>query len=95
MVRHESSVIHQISKDVSTEVAYYRFFKNKEVLMPEMISHIVAPLAERVDNRHVLLISDSTEISLKSQVKHIVDSSIRKSCDTWSSLWFGCNLLFD
>ncbi len=38
-----------------------------------MISHLVAPLPSRVQGRHVLILGDTTEISLKGQLDHIRD----------------------
>ena len=75
MASHGSNIVHRISSDVSTEVAYYRFFKNEQVEIPPMISHIVSPLPDRVAARHVLIISDSSEISLKAQINDIVDGA--------------------
>lgn len=66
-------MIHQISSSQSSEVAYYRFYKNKRVKIADLISHLVAPTASRVRGRHVLILGDSTEISLKAQLAHIRD----------------------
>jgi len=74
MISHQSNVIHQIGSDVSAEVAYYRFLKNKRVEIPQMISHIVQPLSKRVKGRHVLILGDTTSISLKKQIEDIRDS---------------------
>lgn len=74
MVEQESNIIHKISPDHASEIAYYRFFRNKDVSMDQLIGHIVAPLRELVSDKEVLILSDSSEVSLTSQLGKIRDA---------------------
>lgn len=66
MIHQGSNIIHRISSSSAVEASYYRLLKNKRVSLVSIIGHIVSSLRNRVANRHVLIISDSTEISLKA-----------------------------
>lgn len=74
MSQKRSNVIHQISPDVATEVSFYRLLKNKRVDLGQLISHMSAPLQSLVKDRHVLVLGDSTEVSLHRQKMHIRDA---------------------
>jgi hypothetical protein len=70
----QSNVVHQISKDDAEEKRFYRFLKNKRVSSGEMLHHICQLPASNIVGRSLLVIGDSSEISLKAQISHISDA---------------------
>lgn len=73
MRKTKSNVIYRLSSDYAEQRSFYRFYRNKRVKMSELISHIVSPVHDRVSGRHVLVIGDTTAISLKARIDSIAD----------------------
>ena len=66
MGQHQSVNIRQISRNRAEQVGYYRFLENKNVTVSELIRSLSDHCQQQVEGRHILAISDSTEINLKS-----------------------------
>lgn len=63
---HQSVVIRQISRNRAEQVAYYRYLENEEVTLSELVRSISDHCQQQVRGRHVLSISDTSEINLQS-----------------------------
>lgn len=50
---------------------YGRFLANPKVKVNELIEYACAPLSQRVQGRHLLLIQDTTEINLQKHLKRV------------------------
>ncbi|MEL6931281.1 MAG: IS4 family transposase [Cyanobacteria bacterium J06600_6] len=74
MITGESNIIHKIVPDSASETASYRFLKNDQVEMGQMIGHLVSPVRDLVSGKDVLILSDSSEVSLQSQINRIRDA---------------------
>jgi hypothetical protein len=74
MTSFQSNVVHQISRDVAEEKKFYRFLNNKRVSSEEMLHHICQLPKSSIEGRSLLVIGDSSEVSLKAQISHIVDA---------------------
>ena len=73
MVTEESNVIHRFSENDAEQKAFYRLINNAKVSSSGLIGKIVSPLRHRVEGKHVLILGDSSENSLKriySQLKN-------------------------
>lgn len=68
MGKHQSVIIRQISKNRAEQVAYYRFLENENVTVGELVQSLSAHCCLQVEARHILAISDSSEINLQSHV---------------------------
>ncbi|WP_414579697.1 IS4 family transposase [Anabaena sp. CCY 9402-a] len=68
MQKHQSINIRQISRNWAEQMAYYRFLENENVTLSELVSSIADECQLRVAEKHVLAISDSSEINLQSHV---------------------------
>ena len=60
--------IRQISDNRAEQVGYYRFLENENVTVSELVQSIAEHCQQNVAERHVLAISDSSEINLQSHV---------------------------
>lgn len=49
-------------------MGYYRFLENENVTVSELVRSLSAHCQQQVEGRHVLAVSDSSEINLQSHV---------------------------
>jgi hypothetical protein len=68
MRKHQSINIRQISRNWAEQMGYYRFLENENVTLSELISSLGNDCQLHVAERHILAISDSSEINLQSHV---------------------------
>src|SRR6476661_6080771 len=66
MGQHQSVNIRQISRTRAEQVGYYRFLENENVTVSELVRSLSEHCQQQVEKRHVLAISDSSEINLQS-----------------------------
>jgi DDE family transposase len=66
MRQHQSVNIRQISRNRAQQVGYYRFLENENVTVAELVRSLAEHCQEQVEGRHVLAVSDSSEINLQS-----------------------------
>ena len=64
--QHQSVNIRQLSRNRAEQVGYYRFLENENVTISELVRSLSAHCQQQVEGRHVLAISDSSEINLQS-----------------------------
>ena len=63
---HQTVVIRQISRNRAEQIAYYRFLENEQVTLSELVRSLSAHCQQQVSGRHILSISDTSEINLQS-----------------------------
>jgi hypothetical protein len=63
---HQSVVIRQISRNRAEQIAYYRFLENEKVTLSELVRSLSDHCQQQVSGRHILSISDTSEINLQS-----------------------------
>ncbi len=63
---HQSLNIRAISRNRAEQVGYYRFFENEQVTISELVRSLQTHCQEQVEGRHVLAISDTSEINLEA-----------------------------
>jgi hypothetical protein len=68
MGKHQSVNIRQISRNRAEQVAYYRFLENENVTVGELVRSLADHCCLQVEGRHILAVSDSSEINLQSHV---------------------------
>jgi hypothetical protein len=68
MGKHQSISIRQISRNRAEQVAYYRFLENENVTVGELVPSLSDHCMLQVEGKHILAISDSSEINLQSHV---------------------------
>ena len=68
MEQHQSVIIRQISKNRAEQVGFYRFLDNENVTIGELVKSLGDDCALKVEGRHVLAISDTSEINLQSHI---------------------------
>lgn len=73
MVVHQSNVIYRLSETHASMMANYRFMDNEKVSIADLIGKVVSPTVAACADRDILIISDSTEISMDSCEDHITD----------------------
>lgn len=66
--QHQSVNIRQISRNRAEQVGNYRFLENENVTVSELVQSITQHCQQNLEERHVLAISDSSEINLQSHV---------------------------
>lgn len=66
MRQHQSANIREISKNRAEQVGYYRFLNNENVTGSELVRSLSDDCQQQVQGRHVLAISDTSEINLQS-----------------------------
>lgn len=71
MSREQSVNIRAMSHNRAEQVGYYRFLANENVRVSELVKSASAHCQQQVEGRHVLAISDSSEINLQGQAKHL------------------------
>lgn len=73
MVCRQSNVVHQLSKDAASEKSFYRFLHNKRVSPSEMIDQLYQPYIANLSQRDLIVIGDTSEVSLKANISNIED----------------------
>ena len=68
MGKHQSISIRQISRNRAELVAYYRFLENQNVTVGELVQSLSDHCVSQVERKHILAISDTSEINLQSHV---------------------------
>ena len=68
MEQHQSVNIRLISRDRAEQVAYYRFLNNENVTVGELVQSLSEQCCKQVARRHILAVSDSSEINLQSHI---------------------------
>lgn len=68
MGKHNSVSIRQISRNRAEQVGYYRFLENENVTVGELVKSLSDQCLQQVEAKHILVISDSSEINLQSHV---------------------------
>jgi len=63
--KHQTIVIQQISRNRSEQIAYYRYLENEQVTISELVRSLADHCQEQVAGKHVLAISDTSEINLE------------------------------
>jgi len=76
MEQHQSVNIRQISKNRAEQVGFYRFLDNENVTTGELVKSLGDCCALQVDGRHVLAISDSSEINLQSHIGRLQSAGL-------------------
>jgi hypothetical protein len=66
MGQHQSVNIRQISRNRAEQVGYNRFLENENVTVSELVQSRSGPCQKNIEGRHVLAVSDSSEINLQS-----------------------------
>lgn len=74
MVEEQSIVIEQVARHRSEGAAFYRFLRNKKVRVAELVHLHTRIAAERVQDRHVLVLGDSTSYNLKAHLGRLQDA---------------------
>ena len=64
--QHQTVVIRQISRNRAEQIAYYRYLENEQVSLSELVRSLSDHCQQQVDGRHILSISDTSEINLQS-----------------------------
>lgn len=60
-----------MSRNRAEQVGYYRFLENPNVSVSELVRSAADHCQQQVAGRHVLAISDSSEINLQGQIRHL------------------------
>lgn len=76
MSREQSVNIRAISCNRAEQVGYYRFLENQKVSVAELVRSAADHCQQQVAGRHVLAISDSSEINLQAQAGHLQGEAI-------------------
>lgn len=66
MGKHNCVSIRQISRSRAEQIGYYRFLENKNVKVSELAQSLSDHCMLQVEGKHILAISDSSEINLQS-----------------------------
>ncbi len=66
MAEHQTVVIRQISRNRAEQVAYYRYLENEHVSLSELVRSLSDHCQKQVSGRHILSISDTSEINLQA-----------------------------
>lgn len=64
--QYQTINIRQISKNWSEQIAYYRFLENENVTISELVRSLSDHCEQQLQGRHVLALSDTSEINLQS-----------------------------
>ena len=68
IIQNQSVNIRQISNNRAEQVGYYRFLENENVTVGELVRSLSVQCAQQLEGKHILAISDSSEINLESHV---------------------------
>jgi hypothetical protein len=63
---HQTVVIRQISRNRAEQIAYYRYLENEQVTLSELVRSLSDHCQQQVNGRHILSISDTSEINLQA-----------------------------
>jgi hypothetical protein len=74
MENQQSCTISQLAKSYNESRAYYRFMSNRKVTISKLMSMTDVVFCQAAKDKHLLVIGDTSEISLKSQIDHIKDA---------------------
>jgi hypothetical protein len=66
--QHQTVNIRQISQNWAEQIGYYRFLENEKVTRSELVRSISDHCEQPVEGRHILALSDTSEINLKSRI---------------------------
>jgi Transposase DDE domain len=69
--QHQTVNIRQISKNWSEQIAYYRFLENENVTISELVRSLSDHCEQQLEGRHVLALSDTSEINLQSHSRRL------------------------
>jgi len=64
--QHQTVVIRQISRNRAEQIGYYRYLENEQVTLSELVRSLSDHCQQQVGGRHILSISDTSEINLQS-----------------------------
>lgn len=59
-------MIRQISRNRAEQIGYYRYLENEQVSLSELVKSVSDHCQQQVEGRHVLSISDTSEINLQA-----------------------------
>ncbi|MGF2015828.1 IS4 family transposase [Nostoc sp. DedVER01b] len=76
MGKHQSVNIRQISRKRAEQVGYYRFLENQNVTIGELVRSLSDHCVLQVERKHILAISDTSEINLQSHVGRLKASGL-------------------
>ncbi|MFM7369734.1 MAG: IS4 family transposase, partial [Sphaerospermopsis kisseleviana] len=76
METHKTVNIRKISKNRAEQVGYYRFLQNENVTIGELSSGLGNSCALNADGKHILAISDTSEINLQSHLGRLKPEGI-------------------
>jgi hypothetical protein len=76
MQAHQSVNIRRISQNRAEQVGYYRFLENERVTTSELVRSLADACEQQVEGKHILAISDSSEINLQAHVGRIQPAGI-------------------
>ncbi|MEL6851857.1 MAG: transposase DNA-binding-containing protein, partial [Bacteroidota bacterium] len=74
MIEHQSNTVGHISLDEAESRGYYRFLANERVSHSDMLEQVSKLPSELISQRSLVVLGDTTEISLKSQISHLKDA---------------------
>jgi hypothetical protein len=66
--QHQTVVIRQISRNRAEQIGYYRYLENEQVSWSELVRSLSDHCQQQVEGRHVLSISDPSEINLQAHL---------------------------
>lgn len=75
MVSSQSNVVHQLSENAGQEKSFYRFLSNDRVSPGAMIDQLYRPSISKMADREIVVIGDSSEVSLKSRISSLQDKA--------------------
>lgn len=73
MVSCQSNIVHQIASTSAQEKSFYRFLCNPRISPGEMIDHLYRPSISKLADRSLVVIGDTSEVSLKAHISHLRD----------------------
>jgi len=76
MRQAQSVNIRAMSRNRAEQVGYYRFLENPNVSVSELVRSAADHCQQQVAGRHVLAISDSSEINLQAQARHLASEAM-------------------
>jgi hypothetical protein len=80
MAEKQSINIRQISKNRAEQVGFYRFLENENVIIGELVKsvadHCEMQIAQRYEGKHILVISDTSEVNLQKHVGRLKPKGI-------------------
>lgn len=68
----QTAIIRQLAPKHKDQIAYYRLLSNEELTEQRLIENLQVPCKKEAKNKHVLIISDSTDMDysrLKNRIK--------------------------